>query len=213
MQDSVFSLTFLLASFLLHTLCSQGLVPQPFSLDTTKTNDRFWHIRPTILFQASTCTSMCLLQIFTWGFPSMLTCTKSQSSTHLAPSNLFLPVVCRVILDFFSHTPHPLLSSPVDSTCKYPLIHVLLSLFLSLCMSVCVSLCLCPLPISNNHSHTRYGDEPLSSQPLESRGRRNIKSLSLVYTVNPRPVVQSDYRMTPHLKKTETKLTTQALSV
>lgn len=123
-------------------------------------------------------------------------------------SKLFLPILSRVILDFFSHTLHiHLLSSPVDSMCKYPLIHVLRSLVLSLCISLCLSVCVSH-PIPNNHSHTRYGDEHLSSQPLESRSRRNIESLSLVYTVNLRPVVQNDYRMTLSRKdKNKTKKT------
>lgn len=144
---------------------------------------------------------MCLLCIFTWGFPSILTCTKSQSSTIFPHPTCspFSPESPRSPpLLFLSHNHTHLLSSPVDSTCKYPLIHVLL--FLSLCVSVCVSLCL-PHPIPNNHSHTRYGDEHLSSQPFESRGGKNIESLSLVYTVTPRPVVQMIIEWQPIWKR------------
>lgn len=130
------------------------------------------------------------------GFPSILTCTKSQGSTHLSPSNQFLPILSRVLLgallDSFSHILHiHILSSSVDSTCKYPLI--LLSLFLSLCMSVCVTSCLPPSPFQTTIlKPCMAGDEYLSSQPLESRSRRTIAGLSLVYTVNPKSVVQSD---------------------
>lgn len=79
-----------------------------FSLAATKTDDRFGYIIPILLLQASTCISTCLLHIFTWGFPHVLTHTKSQSSTHLSPSDLFLSVLPRgipgVILDFLPHS-------------------------------------------------------------------------------------------------------------